>query len=797
MLTALHTGKIASYTDTKYFGLIMSPVADCTLTKYYALAEKDATRQRTMKRFFGCLASGLCYLHDNKIRHRDIKPDNILVRGPDVLLSDFGISLDWEHLSRSTTTEDSGKTWMYCAPEVAYCQPRNRSSDVWSLGCVFLEMSTVLRSQSLETMRQHFKDRSDSYRFYQNSTAIQEWLKQLACESEDHSGPLDWVLSMLHENPKSRPKADELLATIRSAAFKTSCGTMVYCGECCAPGEEGDSTAESESDDDLWAGDPAEEAEEDKEDRKKEKEKEVKTTSPSLKGNAARLAGSGGSTSSDEVFLTAVCSLSGTVVKKPSTKVHHEGAPNPLGSVPPTLPPNKAIDPVLTEHTPKDSFGEAEVSDGSIKSPESSEPATDLTPIMMADALASLGVPSDIENLDLRGHLPTLTSRSWNSPSSLLSAFKEDEDFMAYLQSQVPRAHRFIEIATTGDITKLVQLLVDNGLNVCSSKDTKRRPPILRIMDWDKGEWEASLLAMIYATAAADRLRSYRRPVLVRAAALGHVGAMKALIQADAGSDLETEIAAAALVVAVINNQVDATRYLVEIVKVRPDLDGTSTGLSELGRLTPLSWAASKGHMEMVQVLFANGASLRPSNSLNPISAAAAKNRLEIVQHFIEAGKVQRDKLYRNHHLQDALLVASRNGHASVVQYLLESGTIKFGGSGAILHEVPLHTASKRGRKEVVRVLLAHGANPNFLKRGASPLHVAVAHKDVAIVKLLLESGANVSMRTTFETWLGTWEVGLTAIDIARKRGDTEILTLLEAAKKRKKGEKAKMERIN
>jgi NIMA (never in mitosis gene a)-related kinase len=36
----------------------------------------------------------LKYIHSNRIIHRDMKPENILIRGQDYKLGDFGISVD-------------------------------------------------------------------------------------------------------------------------------------------------------------------------------------------------------------------------------------------------------------------------------------------------------------------------------------------------------------------------------------------------------------------------------------------------------------------------------------------------------------------------------------------------------------------------------------------------------------------------------------------------------------------------------------------------------------------------------
>ena len=73
-----------------------------------------------------------------------------------MLLSDFGISHDYETLGdtsdvmRSTTTGPTAKTLRYCAPEVYRHESRNITSDIWSLGCVFLEMVSALKRKSAE-----------------------------------------------------------------------------------------------------------------------------------------------------------------------------------------------------------------------------------------------------------------------------------------------------------------------------------------------------------------------------------------------------------------------------------------------------------------------------------------------------------------------------------------------------------------------------------------------------------------------------------------------------------------------
>jgi ankyrin repeat protein len=57
-----------------------------------------------------------------------------------------------------------------------------------------------------------------------------------------------------------------------------------------------------------------------------------------------------------------------------------------------------------------------------------------------------------------------------------------------------------------------------------------------------------------------------------------------------------------------------------------------------------------------------------------------------------------------------------------------------------------LHTAAQRGQLEVVRLLLAHGANPNAREAGDNtyPLHWAAAARQPGIVRALLDAGGDV-----------------------------------------------------
>lgn len=220
----------------------MSPVADCNLKQYLQHAEtsSDPIVPVRLRKWFGCLATALQYLHSIKIRHRDIKPDNILVHGRRVLLVDFELSLDWKDLAQSTTTADCGKTPLYAAPEVILHKKRNSSSDIWSLGCVFLEMATVIKGRRISDMRELFTSQAENAIFYNNQRGISEWISSLVGSSKVGNAPFSWVSKMLQHDKDYRPRASVIIDLIRDSptdSKQASCSSL-YFGKCCQPDDE-------------------------------------------------------------------------------------------------------------------------------------------------------------------------------------------------------------------------------------------------------------------------------------------------------------------------------------------------------------------------------------------------------------------------------------------------------------------------------------------------------------------------------------------------------------------------------
>ncbi|EFO60784.1 Kinase, NEK [Giardia lamblia P15] len=105
----------------------------------------------------GQIVSGLAYMHsqsvtNNTVVHRDLKPGNILFTDTHIKLGDFGLARETSGKSRMTTCTG---TPVYMAPEVQRGDFYGTAADIWSLGCIILEICTL---KPIPWSTEHLKD---------------------------------------------------------------------------------------------------------------------------------------------------------------------------------------------------------------------------------------------------------------------------------------------------------------------------------------------------------------------------------------------------------------------------------------------------------------------------------------------------------------------------------------------------------------------------------------------------------------------------------------------------------------
>jgi TolB-like protein/tRNA A-37 threonylcarbamoyl transferase component Bud32/tetratricopeptide (TPR) repeat protein len=87
------------------------------------------------------VAEALGHAHAQRIVHRDVKPENILLQRGHAMVADFGIArLAEETAEKLTRTGMAVGTATYMSPEQAGGEPTDGRSDIYALGCVLYEM---------------------------------------------------------------------------------------------------------------------------------------------------------------------------------------------------------------------------------------------------------------------------------------------------------------------------------------------------------------------------------------------------------------------------------------------------------------------------------------------------------------------------------------------------------------------------------------------------------------------------------------------------------------------------------
>jgi hypothetical protein len=96
---------------------------------------------------------------------------------------------------------------------ITFLQDRNTLSDVYSLGCVYFEMLTLLKGESIPSMRQFFSDNGMKSMILRTNLVVANlWLdKLLAKHTDDYDNePITWIRSMIERSPEHRPSSEEL-----------------------------------------------------------------------------------------------------------------------------------------------------------------------------------------------------------------------------------------------------------------------------------------------------------------------------------------------------------------------------------------------------------------------------------------------------------------------------------------------------------------------------------------------------------------------------------------------------------
>lgn len=121
--------------------LLIEYVSGGDLAKLLDNRGGELVDEDTLLDWMAQLAEGLQAIHE-RVLHRDLKPQNVLVNGSTLEISDFGMSKYIAEATRTLTFKGAG-TSPYKAPETWRNESATRATDIYSLGIMFYEMATL------------------------------------------------------------------------------------------------------------------------------------------------------------------------------------------------------------------------------------------------------------------------------------------------------------------------------------------------------------------------------------------------------------------------------------------------------------------------------------------------------------------------------------------------------------------------------------------------------------------------------------------------------------------------------
>jgi len=320
---------------------------------------------------------------------------------------------------------------------------------------------------------------------------------------------------------------------------------------------------------------------------------------------------------------------------------------------------------------------------------------------------------------------------------------------------------------------------------------------------WDDLETADALLR---AGARVDAANEYGVTPLSLACTNGSAAMIDALLKAGANAGISLPNGETPLMTASRSGSLAAVNLLLA--------RGVDVNARESSGQTALMWAVARKHAAVAKALVEQGADVhaRSRGGFSPLLFAARAGDIDSARVLLDAGVDVNESTSDG---MSALLLAAASGHENLSVFLVENGADP---NAADPHGITaLHYAMQKGlsilgavqyvpvaqymfrpnMRELVRVLLARGANPNARIQtakkltlsvsprasmaGATPFLLASATGDVTLMRLLAENGADPRL-ATFQNVTPL----MVAAGIGRlqdRRGDEEERDALQAVK--------------
>jgi ankyrin repeat protein len=200
---------------------------------------------------------------------------------------------------------------------------------------------------------------------------------------------------------------------------------------------------------------------------------------------------------------------------------------------------------------------------------------------------------------------------------------------------------------------------------------------------------------------------------------------------------------------------------------------GADVNAKNASSKTPLHIAVSRGNVDFARELVKGGADVNTPlvDGATCLHIAILSRNDALAALLIRAGAHVNAKMPTEG--ETPLHAATRTNMVDIVRMLIANGANVNGET--TLGKTALHIAVEDNKSAIVAILIDNGANVNAQTfSGIAPLHISVANQHIVITQMLVSAGANVQLRK---------RDGTTPMDIAMRDRLPEIVAILSASK--------------
>ncbi|XP_075397780.1 ankyrin repeat and KH domain-containing protein 1 isoform X11 [Tenrec ecaudatus] len=342
-------------------------------------------------------------------------------------------------------------------------------------------------------------------------------------------------------------------------------------------------------------------------------------------------------------------------------------------------------------------------------------------------------------NVEDRGNKGDITPLMAASSGGYLDIVKLLLLHDADVNSQSATGNTALTYACAGGFVDIVKVLLNEGANI-EDHNENGHTPLMEAAS--AGHVEVARVLLDHGAGINTHSNEFKESALTLACYKGHLDMVRFLLAAGADQEHKTDEMHTALMEACMDGHVEVARLLLD--------SGAQVNMPADSFESPLTLAACGGHVELAALLIERGANLEEVNDegYTPLMEAAREGHEEMVALLLAQGANINAQTEETQ--ETALTLACCGGFSEVADFLIKAGAdIELGCS------TPLMEAAQEGHLELVKYLLAAGANVHATTAtGDTALTYACENGHTDVADVLLQAGADLDKQEDMKTVL-------------------------------------------